>query len=239
MKPDLDERGRWKYGDAGDEFPIEDGAVWTCGPHLVAAGDLERGDGLELLNLAGGAVDLVYVDPPWNAGNARSFRTKAGVGRSVVWDAFLDTLLQVVKHNRLGAWIEMSDTEPAIDGLSRAVARAGGLVYRVEHVRYYRRHRSAVVYAAWGEPDQRMMDVQVAGLDDDDIPLAVLQTVPAGITVMDPCTGLGCTGRAAEQRGCRFVGLELNPRRLANLVRFFARAGHRPQRSCSLTPRSG
>ena len=76
----------WTYASSGgEEYPVQDGDLWTAGPHRIACGDLERGDALDLLHNLKALPDIVYTDPPWNAGNAASFRrrTKSSIVRAI------------------------------------------------------------------------------------------------------------------------------------------------------------
>ena len=97
----------WHYASTGGlNYPVQPGDVWRAGPHVIACGDLEAGDGLRLVDKFG-APDLVYSDPPWNDGNAGAFRTKAGTPRQVNFTAFLDQLLTVVRMARRDVFLEM------------------------------------------------------------------------------------------------------------------------------------
>jgi hypothetical protein len=207
------ESNRWTYvKDGGLNYPVAPGDVWRAGDHILACGDLEAGQGRALLKLAGREPDLIYTDPPWGAGNAASFRTKAGVPRRVDFPAFLTHLVQLTSAARRDVFMEMGFAQVHL--LSAIIVRLGGQLVREWTVTYYRRHPSKLVHFRWyGEGDD---PPDLNGMDDDDTPRAALQAcLRPGDLVMDPCTGRGLTAATVAALGARFIGLELSPHRLS------------------------
>src|SRR5665811_2154350 len=101
----------WQYGEAGDQYPLDFGDVVQIGPHIVACGDLEKGQGEQCVEMVGRS-DIAYVDPPWNQGNISSFRTKAGVSTGLMFMAqFIDVFLGVLKTTQGPIYIEMGKQE--------------------------------------------------------------------------------------------------------------------------------
>ena len=72
-------------------------------------------------------------------------------------------------------------------------------------------------------------DVDYTRKDDEALPAqAIFAEEPA--SVVDYCCGKGLTGRAALMvNGAPFVGIELNKRRVAHLLDFYARNGFTPE----------
>lgn len=203
--------GVWQYGDAGDRFPVELGDIWEVGPHVFACGDLELGHAAKLLTYAG-VPDVVYTDPPWNKGNARAFRTKAGDSRAVDFlGSLLPAILSVVKGVEHAA-IEMGNFHA--DDLRWLITSKGGVVLADWKITYYRKNPSRLLHCTFtGEPP--LVD-SCDGMDDDDTPQWFLERVASkGCVVFDPCMGRGLTSRVADDLGMKALGMELHPRRLA------------------------
>jgi len=66
---------KFSYGDSWEKFPIKDGEVWRDAETLseMIVCDIRQGIPCGML-----CADMIYCDPPWNAGNVNSFVTKAG-----------------------------------------------------------------------------------------------------------------------------------------------------------------
>jgi len=231
------------YGEAWEDWPIEDGDVWTAGGdyevpvkdatdpqldlqrarHVFVCGDLETGIAHNLLLLVEN-VDMVYCDPPWNSGLARQFRQKADRDKGYIdFVAFLKRLVMTVRDVHGPVYIEMG--EQHIDDLERIVTGNGGDVVKVWDVTYYNTKPSKLLLARFRRHVPSTPPRDFTGMDDEDTPLACIRAeverARAGpeFRVFDPCMGTGLTGWSAHEAGVRSVGVELHPRRLAHLPR--------------------
>ena len=232
--------GRWTYGDAGDRYPVRRGDVWQAGRHLLCCGDLEAYDWDRFQRLADvGRAELCYVDPPWNAGNAASFRTKAAVPRKVDFPAFLTAVVAAAVSGAEQTMMEMGEQE--IQRLFAVLDASFQRVYRVWRITYYGSHPCRLVYfgSALGpliEPAPGLMD----GLDDERTPHVACAALAArrgpDALVIDPCCGRGLTAVAAQEAGIRFAGMELHPRRMAVALEKLGSLGCAVQRVGSITP---
>lgn len=225
-------RSGWLYGDAGDRIPVAGGELWAVGDHRVLCGDLEEGAATLALAVAGQPPTLAYTDPPWNAGNARAFRTKAAVdgpqGRPVDFVALLDRVLQAARSSG-ELWCEMG--AGTVDVLRQRAQAAGAEVLGGWPITYYRRQPCRLLRISW-PPHPPPLSASPAGLDDAHTPAWVIhrRTKP-GQLVLDPCCGRGLTGVAAARLGRRFLGIELAPRRAAvTLDRLARTTGQAPRR---------
>jgi len=228
-----DGREMWEYGSAGDEYPVTDRDIWQCGKHVLACGDIHVGAWHDLVERID-RPDIVYTDPPWSAGNEKAFRTKAGLDNSDAdFEALIRSIVRPVSncpHLFLQAGDENVDDvakwvheEHAADGHARWP------------IKYYDENPCWLLYS--GVFDE--FNAGLGGRDDTETPRLALQAVtrqsPAKL-VADPCTGNdGLTAKAAVETSCRFVGLELHPRRLANVVKWFDENGQTPQRTGEMT----
>lgn len=223
-----DDMTNWRYGDAGDRIPVAFGQTWGVGEHLFRCDDLEAPahESGYLVGLP--AFDMVYSDPPWDAGNARAFRTKAGKGRAVDFEAFVGRLADVFRRARGDVWCEMGNRlhEQQIALLKRA----GAHVCDVWECVYYGGPRTCrIVRLRWRAKGEARAGPHppapwMGNMSGEAVTRYALSLYPAGQTVLDPCCGMGMTAKYCLEHGHRFVGVELNPRRLANAIDLVAKA---------------
>lgn len=203
--------GRW---------PVQPGDVYFAGPHVLACGDLERGQGVALLQKYGPAA-MTYCDPPYNVGIAKMFRTQAQAPAEVTWDTFLARLMETVRRTQGDVFLEMGVTR--VGDLEAAVRRSTGRVLDYWAITYDGKKPSRLLHATWGV---HQFHGALTGEDDMNTPgFAIEGATVAGETVFDPCLGRGLTAMHAHQLGRRCVGMELCPRRLACVLEWFSRQG--------------
>lgn len=219
---------RWRYGDAGDLWPVAFGDVWRAGPHVLACGDLEQGHAAALLASFGPAA-VAYGDLPYTPALATGFRTKAGMSRPVDFPALLARAVEAVRLAG-GGFLEIGKDWWGV--LAGAVVASSGRVVGSWPITYYRRNPAALLQLSWtgaspaGDP---------SGMDDQNTPAwAVERCSEVGGLVFDPCAGRGLTVRAAHALGRRALALELNPRRLACALDWLAARGLEPKKEGSL-----
>jgi hypothetical protein len=213
--------GTWRYTNAIDRFPVQPGDVWEFNTghhiHLFVCGDLQGDTPLNDV-LASLEPTLVYVDPPYNAGLARGYRTKAGVdngpGRSVDMSDLWQAALWPAVERGLTAYVETSSTQQT--ALEAAINWMAGEVTGRWGITYYRKHPSALIAADFN-PIPSYDHPDLHGMDDEHTPLAVLTFHPAGV-VLDPCAGRGLTARSAHTAGWSSVSHELSPFRMAEAI---------------------
>ena len=211
-----------RYGDAWEEFPIRPGEVWVSGGSAVTVGDMtsrEVVDGL-LGNMTAGP-DLTYTDPPWGQGKLSAFYTKANLSGPPSWAAFCERLVALCKAvTPRWAFVETGIRWEA-EVLAEA-ERQGATVLASWGTTYYRKHPGRLL--AWTYTGAVLPDVDLTGVDDDLTPGAVMNAVDCNV-VFDPCCGRGLTAETAWKQDREFVGIELNPRRAAWVLRKGARLG--------------
>lgn len=207
----------WTYGEDGRRFPVQPNQLWRVGDHWFACGDLEDGIGDRFFNAVSLTPDLSYSDPPWNKGNAKSFRTKAGVGRDVDFDRLLDLVVQEVKRSKHLSFIEMGmATVPALR--EKLIAHSGLLIGQWE-ITYY--GKKPCMLLAVNFHGVVTIDLpEFSGLDDSKTPFSAIEVVRGLIKgqvayVYDPCMGRGLTAEAAIKNEGVALGIELNPYRLS------------------------
>jgi hypothetical protein len=219
----LDEKGRWRYGDAGDRYPTEEGDIWAVGPHILACGDLEKGAARLLLERYP-HVHMVMCDPPWDSGNARSFRTKAGVSRPVSFLTLMHSILEVGPLVE-GAWFfEMGNRNAPL--VAEAIRQLDGYFLNQWNTYYYKTKPCVIQAFTWNSALLPFDDLGPSGIDEEQsFTWALGVGCHVGNTVLDLCIGRGLTARVAHKQGKRVLGLELHPRRLAVTIDWLVTQG--------------
>ena len=205
---------KWRYGDSWERFPIEPGQVWGLpGGSAVAVHDI-----FEPLPRWMRA-DLLFVDPPWGLGNLNCFYTKAG--RSDYRQSFVEfsdaLLLRIAEIGATTAYIEMGNQ--FADDWERRLRAAFTHIQRWP-VTYYRKHPTNLLRASNAAPTR----YDFSSMDEADC-IAALAKMEEYKAIADPCIGRGLVGMAAYKSGHKFVGTELNKRRLAVLLDKLSKAG--------------
>lgn len=205
---------QWTYGDAWEKFPIEEGETWG----------LPNGSRVAVHNIFNPlpafmrSADLLFVDPPWNLGNIKSFYTKAG--RTDYVSAFSE--FEGVLFERIGevspqiCYLEVGFQ--AVDHWQEALGRLYPCVQRW-NVTYYRKHPCHILR---GSASPTLCDY--TGMDEEKVIAAVGRDEQYGV-MGDLCMGRGLVGLSAYAAGKPFVGTELNKRRLAVLLDKLAQRG--------------
>lgn len=210
---------KWRYGDAWEEFPIEPGEVWGLpnGSRVAVHDIFQPLPGFMM------QADLLFVDPPWNLGNLKSFYTKAyRDDYPQSFSKFADTLFTRIRQiNPIACYIEIGNQE--VDAWEK---RLGTLYPHVQRwpVLYYRKHPTNLLRGSRIGP----IRYDFSGIDEARCIELVAQM--EGFIIGDLCMGRGLVGLAAYRNGKPFVGTELNKRRLANLLQRIARLGGDVQR---------
>lgn len=223
---------RKKYSDAWDEYSIKSGETWIAGRHKLLCKDVLQIGVKELLEFTGGGVSMTYCDPPWNQGALSSFCSKADV-QYIEFHELLEHLIELTKAvSPIINYMEMG--KQYIDILQELIKSMGGTVYETIPIFYNKTQPAFLLYFGF-DTDHPVSTIgldHLEGQDDLVTPMMAINReilychmLPGrydGITsVLDLCTGLGATGRAVDVLEKAFYGIELNKRRLANLLQWF------------------
>ena len=199
---------------------VRDGDIWRVGSHIMACGDIERGDALSLAIQY--SPSMVLCDPPWGPGPARAYCTKAGISRSVNFGSFVNTLLAAFHSIDGLIAIEMGNAQ--IKEVADCARRAGFLHIRVMPMFYYRKKPCSCVIMS-----RKVLPCKIENLPCEDEPVVyrwiIQQFSSRGDRVFDPCVGKGMTAVIAHKMGRPVLGMELNPHRLAFALDSLERAG--------------
>ena len=212
---------KWKYGDSWEKFSINEFEIWSAGENKMLCADIAKvtEEDMSVL-LYDQKVDMVYVDPPWNQSNISSFRTKAGIKERQDFETFINILLlKIFRHCRLVGYIETGKQN--ISMLMDKLKTYTNEILEYD-VTYYGNKPSKIIRFKIGRA--LLKDVNLNGFDDEDTPyVAMRNEMPT--SVIDFCMGRGLTARTAFSLGIQCFGIELNKRRLANVLEFYHDSG--------------
>ena len=200
------------YGPDADAYPVEFGDVWECGTALMACLDLET-PALEYF-YKGVEAKMAFVDPPWGKGNARSFRTKAGVdgeqGNAVDFDKLIDRVMLVLGRAEI-IWMEMG--KQSMEMIGEAFIERD-YNFQVFDMKYYNRH-PCKLFRAVKPPTKGLVDFP-QNLDETPATIAAIEAdSDVSDVILDPCMGRGLIPLESLRRGRNFIGSELSPRRMS------------------------
>lgn len=196
-----------------DKFQVALGNVWKAGPHTFLCGDLETNDKERFIEILNKPVSLVYTDSPWSAGNAKYWRTHAGMSRQVDIENLWGCLCDVIQRSGAKEVFIEQGVKHWRDFVSIAIK------YKIpplskKWVVYYNNPARPNILIRFAETERQGFDP--TGLKNEPMTDYVFQHIaqPGGV-VIDPCIGKGMTARMAHRYGMVCYGMELNPKRLA------------------------
>jgi hypothetical protein len=206
----------YTYGDGWEKFPIQPGEVWGLdNGSRVAVHDI-----FQPLPDFMFQTDLLFVDPPWNQGNLTAFYTKADRTDYQTFGAFTEVFFQRIRElNPQTVYIEIGN-QFVEDWFQR-------LDYPVKQrwpVTYYNKFPTNIIRGGYAP-----IDHDFTGTDEAKA-IAVIAQLETYCVMGDLCMGQGLVGLAAYAAGKPFVGTELNPRRLANLLKKLSKRGAQVKR---------
>lgn len=200
---------KWNYGDAYLRHPIQPGEIITFGggSQVAIHNIFDPLPGFML------AADLVFVDPPWNLGNLNTFYTKAErTNHQQGFEQFYKRLFECIKLiDPATCYIEVGK-----EYLAEFVLELKKLYKYVTFYNsiYYHR-KDNLCYVIRGSRKRKKLPLD--GMDEEDI-IAWICANEDYTCIGDLCMGLGLVGVYAHKNGKRFVGTELNHKRLSVLV---------------------
>lgn len=167
-------------------------------------------------------ADTLLVDPPWNIGNVNTFYTKADQAHvSLDFHSFSRHLFR-----------RIDEIEPKFLFIEMGKEYLGWYLEecrkRFKYVTFYnstyyrkRENKCYVIHATNDSKRRRYKELE--DLDE----AAIIEWLCKNHDykcIGDLCMGTGLVGKGAFLNGRRFVGTELNPKRLALLVDFISKA---------------
>lgn len=206
----------WNYGDAYRRHPIKDGQTVTFDDGSA----VKVHDIFDLLPDFMRRADLVFVDPPWNLGNLNSFYTKAAKEeRQGDFQKFYKRLFECIAQ----IMPKTCYVEVGKEYLGEFLMEMKGMYDSVTlyNSSYYHK-RENICYVVRGSWKRKKMNFDF--LDEEDIISAICETEEYSC-IGDLCIGRGLVAMAARRNGKKFVGTELNRKRLSVLLERLSKMG--------------
>lgn len=195
----------WNYGDAYQRYPSQGGAI-----HFKDGSVLKTHDIFNKLPSFMHNADLIFVDPPWNKGNLSTFYTKA--------DECIPNFSFEVFYKRLFECIR--EISPPICYVE--IGKENLDLFMIEMKKIYKyasfynssyyHDPSKVCYVVRGS--NRFKKPKLDNMDEEDIIEWVCKN-ESYTCIGDLCMGRGLVAVNAYKNGKRFVGTELNHKRLS------------------------
>lgn len=207
---------KWNYGGAYLRHPIsgDQVAVFEDGS-MVKAHNI-----FDPLPAFMAEVDLIFVDPPWNRGNLNTFYTKAERSDyQVSFLPFCKRLFECIGQIRPAiCYVEvgkeyLSEFVQEMKKLYRAVTFYNSTYYH---------KKDHLCYVIRGGAKRKRLPLDY--MDEEDI-IAWICEHEDYTCIGDLCMGRGLVGVNAYKNSKRFVGTELNYKRLSVLLERLSRAG--------------
>ena len=197
----------WNYGDAFRRHPVENGIIV-----------FENGSKLKTHDIFNPLPDfmkeanIIFVDPPWNQGNLSSFYTKADMMNLNKYKNFYIRLFDCIREiNAEKCYIEIGKVFLAefITELKKIYPKVtffnSTYYHKKEHLCY-------VIYGG-----KKRCRFKLDGMDEEDIIKYICENEEYSC-IGDLCMGRGLVATYATKAGKKFVGTELNHKRLAVCV---------------------
>ena len=203
-KPEM--KSNWEYGEFYKQYNM-DGEI-HIGTGIVKVHDIFNPvpDFMK-------SADVIFSDPPYNKSALNGYYTKAGIDEKPdSFESFFYRFIEVVDI-----------ISPRLVCLEVGVAQADDYIrvlsemYKESAVKnsYYYGNKNQKCKILFFSNDKLPACIEKMGFMDEEKVIAYLCENLDFECIADPCMGKGLVGYYANKFGKKFVGTELNPKRLA------------------------
>jgi DNA modification methylase len=198
--------------------------IFKIGNHRLKHGDIM--DGLDDL-MQGEQADLMYSDPPWGQGNLKYWYTmnRKQTGQERIapqFNRFIDRIFCIASQYVKGhvfleyglRWKDEIKKKACLSGLKDIATIT--MKYR-SGSKFYPLHLHVFSRTGLSLPDDYI--ASVTGTHGyQSVRNAIKPFARPGLSILDPCCGLGYTAQMAKDAGMVFYGNELNLKRLKKTI---------------------
>lgn len=199
---------KWDYGDAYLRYPLGDDIYEFDNGSKIKVHDI-----FQPLPKFMEEADLVFVDPPWNLGNINTFYTKAEKEERIEsFEIFYKRLFKCIKEiNPKTCYIEVGK-----EYLAEFIMEMKQIFkYVTFYNSSYYHNKDRMCYVIRGS--KKFKKPKLDHMDEEDIIEWICANENYEV-IADLCMGRGLIGLNAYKNNKRFVGTELNHKRLSVLV---------------------
>lgn len=197
----------WNYGDAYLKYPLGDEPYAFKDGSIVKVHDIFNPIP-EFMYKA----DVIFVDPPWNQGNMTSFYTKADKTNPFKYDSFYKRLFECIKEVRP----RVAFVEVGKEYLPYFIEEMKKIYKKVTfyNSKYYNNNKN-LCYIVQGA--DKYKNLKLDGMDEEKIIEWICTNIDYEY-IGDFCMGRGLVGMYSYLNNKKFVGTELNHKRLSVLL---------------------
>lgn len=205
----------WNYGDAYLQYPIEKGIAQFKNGSMLQTHTIFNPLPSFMLK-----ADALFIDPPWNKGNMTSFYTKAQLPPpaftySDFYNRLFECIQQISPHV---CYVEIGK-----DHLADFIIQMRRLYHSVTFYNSTYYHKSSnLCYVVRGTHQGR--PPKLDGMDEEDI-ISWVCSHEKYSCIGDLCMGRGLVAVNAFKSAKKFVGTELNHKRLSVTLKRLAEMG--------------
>lgn len=204
----------YNYGDAYKRHPIEEGIA-----EFPDGSKLKTHDIFNFLPAFMKQADLLFTDSPWNKTNYGTFYTKAGIMPSKDFDEFVERLFECIRIiNPKVCYLEIG--KEYLSKYMRNLEKIYPYVSLYNSTYYHNKNNICYVIRGSYKAKKPKFDY----MDEEDIINAICEYEDFNC-IADLCMGQGLVALAAYQTGHRFVGTELNHKRLSVTIERLSNLG--------------
>jgi hypothetical protein len=203
-------RVKYNYGDIYKEYPLEEGR-----PYIFEDGSI-----IQVHNIYNKTPefmyksDVLFIDPPWNLGNLNTFYLKAEQEERIEsFKEFYTRLFTVIKDINP----KMCFVEVGKEHLADFIIQMRKIFkYVTFYNSTYYHSKDKLCYVIQGSSKRR--NYKLDGMDEQHIIEWVCKNIEYEY-IGDLCMGQGLVGYYSNMYGKKFVGTELNHKRLSVLIK--------------------
>lgn len=199
---------KWEYGEIYKKYNMD-------GEIKIGTGIVKVHDIFEPLPKFMKSADTIFCDPPCSRGNLTSFYTKAGLSNPHEYADFYKRFFEILQEiNPSKVFIEVFKSNYNV--FKQNLESIYKNVIVLESMYYRRKENKCWIISASNEklPSDFL---SLPLMDEEDIIKLICQSVDFDC-IADPCMGKGLVAFYANKYGRKFVGTELNLKRLAVCV---------------------